>query len=470
MITKINLNSVACYKSLTTLETDKKVNIIYGLNGTGKSVLSDFLYNRSSSTFSNCSVDGLNNEDILVYNQSFIKDYFYEPDNLKGIFTLSKENREAEEKVRSAEQEITVLVAEKKKKTDAIETHNSDLATKKQNAVNKTWEIKTHYAGGDRVLEYCLSGLMGKKESIFNHLSGMTKPSQKPVKTTDQLKIEVEEIQGSAAQKHELLPTINFSAQQVESNQLFQKVIIGNENSTIAELIKKLENSDWVKKGLEYLPYEIKSDGELCPFCQEQTITKTLVENIQNYFDKTYENKISELKSLLFAYETGIDSLQKKEAYESNPFIIAKKDEFENLYNAVIKCLTSNKSQIAEKLKTPSRKASLAESTDTINAFNQFIENINKVITEHNKKIDNKDASLEVIKNQFWNIMRWYYDQTISAHQNDIDSIELKVKGLQKEITDIETKISDQESIVEEQLDKTVNIEEAIITWIPGNM
>ena len=69
-----------------------------------------------------------------------------------------------------------------------------------------------------------------------------------------------------------------------------------------------------------------------------------------------------------------------------------------------------------EKLKTPSKKASLAESTDKINAFNQFIGNINKAITEHNKKIDNKDASLEVIKKQFWNIMRWDYDQTISPH------------------------------------------------------
>jgi zinc transport system ATP-binding protein len=39
MITKINLNNVASYKSLTALETDKKVNLIYGLNGTGKSTL-----------------------------------------------------------------------------------------------------------------------------------------------------------------------------------------------------------------------------------------------------------------------------------------------------------------------------------------------------------------------------------------------------------------------------------------------
>lgn len=462
MITKINLNSVACYKSLATLETDKKVNLIYGLNGTGKSVFSDFLYNRSNSSFSNCSVEGLNNEDILVYNQSFIKDYFYESDNLKGIFTLSKENKEAEEKVRSAEQEIIKLEDEKKKKNNGIDTHNSDLATKKQNAENKTWAIKTNYAGGDRVLEYCLSGLMGRKESLLNHLSGITKPTQKPDKTTDQLKKEVEAIQGSTAQKHNLLSTINFAAKQVESNQIFQKAIIGNENSAVAGLINKLGNSDWVKKGLDYLPDEIENEEVLCPFCQEQTITKTLVENIQNYFDKAYENDISELKSLLSDYKIGIDSLQNKETYESNPFIIAKKIEFENLYNAVIQCLSTNKTQIVEKIKTPSQKVSLTGSAVKINAFNQFIININEAITEHNTKIDNKDASLVEIKNQFWNIMRWDYDQTISAHQNDKVSIELKIEGLKREIKDIESNISDQKIIIGEQQRKTVNIEEAI--------
>ena len=233
MITKINLNSVTCYKCLATLETDKKINLIYGLNGTGKSTFSDFLYDRSNPAFSNCSVEGLNSEDILVYNQSFIRDYFYQTDNLKGIFTLSKENKEAEEKVREAEKKIAKFEDEKAKKTNTIENHNSDLSKKNQNALNKTWEIKTNYAGGDRVLEYCLSGLMGRKESLYNYLSKINKPLKKLGKSTDQLKKEVESIQGSAAQKFSLLSTITFTANHVESNQLFQKVIIGNENTGV---------------------------------------------------------------------------------------------------------------------------------------------------------------------------------------------------------------------------------------------
>lgn len=51
MINKITMNNVASYKKLTYLETDKRVNLLYGLNGTGKSTLSDFLYNNLNQGF-----------------------------------------------------------------------------------------------------------------------------------------------------------------------------------------------------------------------------------------------------------------------------------------------------------------------------------------------------------------------------------------------------------------------------------
>ncbi|MFG6079022.1 AAA family ATPase, partial [Erwinia sp. OPT-41] len=97
MITKIHLNNVASYKSQITLETDKKVNLIYGLNGTGKSTFSNFLHKQNDENFKNCSIEGLDDtHEILVYNQTFIQETFFESENLKGIFTLSKENKDAE--------------------------------------------------------------------------------------------------------------------------------------------------------------------------------------------------------------------------------------------------------------------------------------------------------------------------------------------------------------------------------------
>jgi AAA15 family ATPase/GTPase len=58
MITKISMNNVASYRTIASLETDKKVNLVYGLNGTGKSTLSNFLYEVNL-------VDNLNGTGVL---------------------------------------------------------------------------------------------------------------------------------------------------------------------------------------------------------------------------------------------------------------------------------------------------------------------------------------------------------------------------------------------------------------------
>jgi len=107
MIQKINLDRVASYKSSRVLETDKKANLIYGLNGTGKSTISNFLYNQDDPNYLNCSIEGLSDEnEILVYNQKFIQENFYESESQNGIFTLSKSNQEAEQKIQNARNEI----------------------------------------------------------------------------------------------------------------------------------------------------------------------------------------------------------------------------------------------------------------------------------------------------------------------------------------------------------------------------
>jgi len=464
MITKIKLNSCACYKDLTSLETDKKVNLVYGLNGTGKTTLSDYLYEDSNPKYSKCSIEGFNNEEIYVYNQRFIRDHFYEPGNLKGIFTLSKENKDIEEKISEEKKKIVDLEKEKEAISNELKNINNDLKKKEQRAEEKTWEIKKKIVDENRVLDFCLLSLK-KKKLIFNKLLNMDKPLQKPKLSVDNLKKEAETIKGSSANKLKKLPAINFLPQSLELSQLFQKVIIGNKNSVISELINQLENSDWVNEGAKFLPDRIeKNEMVRCPFCQKKTITKQFNEDILSYFDKTYENDIINLKKILSEYNSGIDELPKKEVYISNPFILEKKNEFENYYNAITQSLMNNKSKISEKIKTPSQKISLCNSFNIIDEFNQFINAINKTIALHNNKVENKEESLNNINIHFWDIMRWDFDQTISHYLGDQASIKTKMKELKKKKEEVENKISIYSKNIEKQLKKTVNIEEAVFS------
>ncbi len=96
MLTKIQINGVATFKSQTTLETDKKVNLIYGLNGSGKSTICRLLRNPENAEYAQCQVIGRQGRKIYVFNDDFIRENFYESSLIKGIFSLSKQNKDAE--------------------------------------------------------------------------------------------------------------------------------------------------------------------------------------------------------------------------------------------------------------------------------------------------------------------------------------------------------------------------------------
>jgi AAA15 family ATPase/GTPase len=130
MIHRINLSDIASFKNRTFLDTDKKINLIYGLNGTGKSTISNLLYRPAEPKFNKCHIEGLNDAELLVYNQTFIQENFFESENLRGIFTLSKVNKEAEEKIISAAKEIKRLEVEQAKKSQELEKIHEQMATK----------------------------------------------------------------------------------------------------------------------------------------------------------------------------------------------------------------------------------------------------------------------------------------------------------------------------------------------------
>ncbi|MDD3417519.1 MAG: AAA family ATPase [Lachnospiraceae bacterium] len=176
MISKITMKGVASYKQGTSFETDKRINLIYGLNGTGKSTLSNYLYNRADIMFNECLAEGLSGADeLLVYNQKFINDNFYETEGIHGIFTLSKGNKEAKQLIDDAKKECRNLA----ERRNNLNINKSKADVKYQKEIDgykgEVWKIKTEYTGGDRVLEFCLTGLKGNKDTLFSHLLAVKK-------------------------------------------------------------------------------------------------------------------------------------------------------------------------------------------------------------------------------------------------------------------------------------------------------
>lgn len=461
MINRISMKNVASYRKLVTLDTDKKTNLIYGLNGTGKSTFSCFLYDMKNPQYSECKVEGLLDTDkVLVYNQQFIHDNFYETEDIHGIFTLSKENKSVKSIIDKANKNIKLLLEQKEKLDDEINNVQKDHQKQVDNFQKEIWKIKTEYTGGDRVLEYCLDGLKSKKELLFSYVLGLDTPETKPIYTIEDLKKEAMALQGDA-KKEMLISKAHFSVDAIDNSPLLTKVIVGNKESSVSKLIDRLNNSVWVNEGLQY----VHMDGEqsICPFCQQKTITNVLLKQIEDYFDVSYQNDKEEIINLSKQYESIVSNeLSTVQSLLQNEFFEKYEKELGRYLDELNNVKTQNLLRLQEKYRTPSLVISLEKLDDIVKNINTIIENVNSEIQEYNEKIDNKQRSLNEIKDRFWKLMRYDYDSVINLYLVAEKKYDQTMSDLQRELKKNQSSISEQKRIVSENRKKTVNIDEAV--------
>ena len=86
MIQNIKIHNIATYTNLVEIKP-KKLNFLYGSNGSGKTTISKLL--GSMTLPDDCEIKVNHNEDVktLVYNRQFVENNFKQSENLKGIFT-----------------------------------------------------------------------------------------------------------------------------------------------------------------------------------------------------------------------------------------------------------------------------------------------------------------------------------------------------------------------------------------------
>lgn len=456
------MDAVASFKQAASLVTDKKINLVYGLNGAGKSTISNFLYAPGDARFNQCRKTPEQTAPVLVFNQQFIQDNFFIADNLKGIFSLSKQNKEAEEKIARATRACSDLERSLQDKRTAKEKAHQEFLAQKQQAVDEVWKIKAAYSGGDRVLEYCLDGLKGQKEKLFTHLQAIPKPGSEPQKSIQAIRNDVDALQGDTAQPQQKLPLLTFTANDVESETILGVSILGNTDSEIASLIDKLGNTDWVMEGRKFLPKEINEDGEACPFCQEKTITSKFIANIKEYFNDSYDKQMRQLETLETKYLTALEQLLAISTFTDHPFAQGQTESLSMKYQSIVDTLRSNVAMIEQKIKSPKIPQTLADSTALLKHFNEEVSTINVSIDTYNEQLKNRDTALASLKNEFWSLMRWQYDQTMARFETDQQTANQKLKQLEDDITKIECSLIDTKNQLALAQKETVNIDEAV--------
>lgn len=425
MIKRITIKNIATFDNTgVKIDNLKKVNFIYGSNGSGKTTISNVLCDTIPEK---CEVVWKNATPIriITYNKLFREAHFNKG-KVPGVFTLGNATQEQLDTIEQLNTQLSKLKDEGVQKKNTIETQEreeKDLVTSFQ--------------------ETCWTGIYKKYEDIFNPAFDGCKSKERfknkiiseyqsnksQLKSIEELKSSAKTIFGDTPKTMEEIPLIDYTLlTAIEGNTIWDKKVIGKSDVQIARLVQRLNINDWVNQGRKY----IEGNSEICPFCQKETIDKDFRTQLEEYFDETFvtdTNLIRELnEKYVSAFENIVSVLQNIEKTESE-----NKETKLNiqLFGAYLKTLNqqylSNKELLNNKLKEPSRSIELISTKEQFGLSLYLIETANLEIKKHNKIVENFIAEKSNLITEVWKFL-------IEENKVAIDNFSKKINGLQKGI------------------------------------
>ncbi len=453
MLKKIFLKNHASYgENGSSLETDKEINLIYGLNGSGKTTITNYLSNQESEDFKDCKIDfsKINPPEINVYNQNFIEINFKEGEGyLKGVFSLSEDSVINKEKIKKINEERNELVNSNTIKENEIKCIRDELKNFDISAQEELWNYVKSYKNSG-----LLEGYGNNKNKFFNEIFIQKLPDETPIKTCDQIELEYKQLNNEdlTSIDSNSIKKIDFNQySEIENDAIFNEIIVGNDNSIVANLIKNLQNSDWVDKGLKYL----NNTEDKCPFCQ-QSINKELTNEIQKYFEGNISAKKLDLNKLKSKYQTLISSIITKDNLSNIIKVIypanhkEKSEEYDLYHKKLEDKLDNNLNKIENKISHLTHEIELSSTKEEISEINNFFIKITEEINSYNNKIKKIKESKKDLQNLFFERIRWDKKDAIEKYfrnkKTKDDYIELvneKIEKIKNEIADKDNKIKD---------------------------
>jgi wobble nucleotide-excising tRNase len=464
MIKSITIKGVASFDENGVQIADlRKVNFIYGANASGKTTISNFLSDTTDEKFikTGCSVDWANGAELptLVYNRGFRERNFRS--NIPGIFTLGEATNEQLDLIESKKEELSKIKAAGIQKKSTIENQRKQLDATVSEFSDSCWsQIKKKY---ENTFDDAFVGVKSKerfKQKILDEYN--TSSSATPL-TYEELLKQAETIFGEMPQR---LSEINYSTNErlsaIESHPVWSNKIIGKTDIDIAKLINRLNISDWVNQGRSYL-----QDDDICPFCQQPTITREFKKQIEDFFDETYMENINIIKGMQDEYGRIGNTMVNELSYilENQKSIANPKLDIEK-FAANLKTLESmlsaNREHLANKEKEPSRATTLLSTKEQFSILEGLIKHANVDIKRHNQIVDNFRKEKDNLISVIWAFIIKENKEVIEAFVKKESGLKNGIEKLEKERSELQTQYKTLDSDIKELSKHTTSIQPTI--------
>ena len=437
MIEKIQIKNVATYASTTEELTNlKKINFVYGSNGTGKTTISRVI--ADCAAYPDCAVIWRGGAEIekLVYNRDFIEENFNQPDELKGIFTLGQKDKETIGKIDAAKTKlggVNAKIIQLQSTLDGDESSKGKITELEELETEfeaKCWELKHRH---DEKFQGAFAGLRSNKRKFKARLLVESKTNESIAVPLTNLKKDAETVFGDTLQRVGALTAPNGDALLAhEINSILGKNVIGKVDVDIAALIQQLGSSDWVKQGRKFY----NPEERVCPFCQQGT-PPSLEDSLNEYFDEAFKADTAAIEKLYTDYKADSERIQQSiKMLIDNPLKFLNSENLQSESALLHSKIQINILRIEEKRRESSKPIELDSLKNVLVAVKTLIEEANSGIEKHNMLISNIDAKRTELTGQVW---RYLLDHEINS---DLASFTKKEEEIQKGIAGIKAQIA----------------------------
>ena len=427
MLESITLSNVATYDSDGVEMSDlKKINFIYGANGSGKTTISKFIHDPSEEQYSDCELEWKNGLRVkaLVYNKDF-RNRNFGKGKIDGVFTIGQATKEEMEAIEKLQKELADIKQEGIKKKEAIENLEGAREEAEEKLRNTLWDEVYKKHTGD--FKEAFTG-SARKEAFKARLMEEYGENKTPVSTLEELKRKAATLFGEAPVTLPLLADIVFSRLlEIEADAIWNKKIIGKADVSIAALIQQLNLNDWVNEGRAHMQGENKT----CPFCQQETVTQDFKKQLEDYFDETFTQDTKKVKQLSEEY-LGISQhiLQVLQSIESAERSNAETKLDVALFTAYNKIISgqvaANREMLGNKMKEPSRSIQVVSSKEPI-------ANVQHLMNDANEKIKAHNAIVNDYANQKALLIKGIWKYLAESAKAKIEDFNKKIEKLDKE-------------------------------------
>lgn len=463
MINEIQINPpVATYLSPTKLTDLRRINYIFGANGTGKTTISRVIAGEQGLVHCRLLWQGGNELERMVYNRDFVDRNFNQDDPLQGVFTLGENQVEAELEIARLQPEIEK--AHGQISSLNIQLDGEDGQSGKRKELNdlepvlreKCWKQKQRH---DEYFQAAFSGIRNNAENFKARVLTENASNTAELFSLEELKEKAQTIFSNNLER--ALPLGNLSADELiaaEGNALLKKMIVGNQDVDIAALIERLGNSDWVKQGRQFH----EKEPEICPFCQQST-DKQFANDLTAFFSEAYDNDIQALKQLQTSYQRASEQLLvsiQRCVELRNPFL--KNDLFNAEAQTLAERLKSNQAKLAKKIDEPSRKVELESVGSLITHLQALLAEANEATNEHNQTVANIATEKRTLTEKVWRYVLNELVTDLQQYQQNKDRLIRAIQGMEQNLQAKNVQLRELKDQVKELERQTTSIQPTI--------